>query len=136
MDERKPKVMLMLQDSTKGAGGLVIDCEGHTPVNEDDVEGLEVIGSWQKLGDGVIFLELTCAVEARQDVLINLLKDLRESRIREYGSPHILAKYPQATDTSGAGEQTRRRPVRTSAPVEPNVSAGFSSLRDKLKRRA
>lgn len=135
MPEEKPKVVFMLQDSAQGQGGVVYDCNGYPPIEEDNAEGFEAIGTWYKLGKGTIFVALTTTVEARQDILTNLLMSLRKSRIEEYGSPLAVARYPQRVDTEGFEEHAPRKRRATPAPPEPSLSAGFGSLRDRLKRR-
>ena len=138
-EQQKPKIKLMLQDSAKGASGLVLDCGTSYPIGKEDLDKLDPIGYWTKDGDGTSLITLTTTIEARQDTLINLLKKVRESRIAEFGSPYILAKYPNPASydgTVGASSTKRVRNPRTQVnePDEPLLSSSIGSLRDRLKR--
>lgn len=82
VDLSKPKLHLILEDSNNHDSGLVIDCGGSVPCDESmlsDHEHYEVVGSWQRLSCGIV-VDLTTSIEARQDILVNLLKTVYSIR--------------------------------------------------------
>lgn len=149
MEESKPKVILILEDSERTDWGVVKDCHGSMP---EDMSKCEIIGTWSTYGDGTFFVELTTSVEAQQDVLIGLIKERAEARRLEWGnSPPPPGRMPQpekwdpsqpyypTTEELAAYSATKRTraPSRatTDMKIEKEITKEFGSLRDKLRRK-
>ena len=137
-DAPKPKVVLMLVDCPQGPGGLVIDTKGYTLPPNWNIDDFEAVGSWYTNDKGEVYLELTNPIDALQDTLIAFLKKVRKDRIEKHGSPLKPTEYSQAPKHSPV---THARTVKETKPIEEpepeiDVSAEFSSLRDRLKKKA
>lgn len=133
--ESKPKIRLILKDSEYADSGLVLDSLGTVPL--EVTKDYEPIGTWQRLRCGIV-VELTTTIEARQDILVNLLKSVsmhrsdsgtsvlplheRESKISDYKVPY-------------RSTQSKHARTRTTRPQpQPNQFDGkFEELRRKLR---
>lgn len=127
----KPKVILVLEHSDNSAVqiGLVYDCHGSTPINLSKCSeaGCEVVGTWGRLDEGVFYLELTTSVEARQDVLTQLIEE--QCRNKALMLEHRL--FEPRGEPSPSGKH--RAPTEGSTPTL-GTSANLNSLRAKLGR--
>ena len=148
MEQDKPKVILILEDSERTGWGVVKDCHGSMPINMSDCE---VVGTWGLVDDGTFYVELTTTVEAQQDVLIQLIKERIEARRLEWGDnppapgrQPVRAKWdptmsylPTAEELAASAGTERRTTSRavTKVTVDREITKEFGSLRDRLKRR-
>ena len=116
--EPKPKITLVLKDSEHADVGLVLDTLGTVPCELSD--NLEVIGNWQRLKIGIV-VELTTSVEARQDILINLLKELS------------VPKYKSTVPVLPIHKRGLRDAEKTEAPKQQEDT--FTTKYEDLRRR-
>jgi hypothetical protein len=79
----KPKVLLILEDSEDGSVsiGLVKDYHGSMPIEKDSESwaGHDVVGTWSRYDEGTLYVSLTNTVDAMQDTLIRLIKEVRSN---------------------------------------------------------
>lgn len=106
--EYQVKAHLVLEGSDQHEWGVVRDCHGNVNYIPEDAE---VVGTWNKYGEGVFWVSLETPLQALQDKATILTAELAKKRQEE------LAHLP-----------TRRQ----SLPKEPAGSSTLSRL-DKLR---
>ncbi len=105
------KAHLVLEGSDQHEWGVVKDCHGcvnHIP------EDAEVVGTWNKYGEGVFWVSLETPLQALQDKATTLIAERAKSRAEE------LAHLP-----------TRKRPL-PKEPTGPSPSDRLEKLRAKV----
>ncbi len=108
--EYQAKAHLVLEGSDQHEWGVVKDCHGCINYIPEDAE---IVGNWNKHGEGVFWISLETPIQALQDKATILIAELVKER--EKG----LARYP-----------VRKSPRTRSLPEEPT---GPSTL-DKLSK--
>lgn len=129
-NDTKPKVSFILQDSEYKDIGLVIDCAGSVPGSLEqlmDHDKYEVIGSWQRLRCGIV-VELTTTIEARQDVLINLLKELSMHNV-DSKTPVLPIRERQYHYNVSHTKHHQKTPVQPSTEFDTK----YDDLRSRLR---
>lgn len=109
--EYQAKARLVLEGSDLHEWGVVKDCHGcinHIP------EDAEIVGTWNKYGEGIFWVSLETPIQALQDKATILIAELARKRQEE------LAHQP-----------LRRRPL-PKEPVGPSTSDRLEKLRAKL----
>jgi len=117
----KVKARLVLEDSDCQEWGVVKDC--HLNVNHIP-EDAEVVGTWNKYGDGVFWVSLTTPVEALADKATQLFVELAERRRRELATEAIVPKVSKA----------RAKRAKAEPEPEPEPDPLYASLRSRLGR--
>jgi len=116
--ELKIKAHLVLEGSEKYEWGVVKDCKGCINIIPPDAE---VVGTWNKYGDGTYWVSITTPIEALVDRATQLFSELAEKRLLE-GEP--------------IKKQSVIRRTKRETPVTEEVSpvtARLQALRDRLK---
>jgi len=145
-DERRPKVRFILQDSDHKDTGLVVDCSGSVPGDAELLKShknYEVIGTWNRLSCGIV-VEITTTIEARQDVLINLVKNLSESyRGSSIPLRPLSERWKHTYSERDYGSQipvsrTERRKSKSLQPSQSqqdsDIDSRYNKMRDLLRR--
>jgi len=93
-----PKAHLVLEGSDKHEWGLVKDCHGCVNFIP---ENAEVVGTWNKYGEGTFWVDLTTPLEALRDRAIQLYKELAEARVKTMAEmslpPKTTVRRPRVT---------------------------------------
>lgn len=109
--EYKPKAHLVLEGSDQHEWGVVKDCHGNVNHIPEDAE---IVGTWNKYGEGVFWVSLETAIQALQDKATILTAELVKKRQEE------LVHLP-----------TRRRSP-PKEPPGPSTSDRLAKLRTKI----
>lgn len=109
--EYQPKAHLVLEGSDQHEWGVVKDCHGNVNFIPDDAE---IVGTWNKYGEGVFWVSLETAIQALQDKATILTAELAKKREEE------LAHLPTKKKTS------------PKKPTGPSPSERLGKLRAKL----
>ncbi len=120
--EFKIKARLVLEGSDQHEWGVVKDC--HLNINHIP-EDAEIVGTWNKYGEGVFWISLTTSIEALVDRVTQLTAELAESRKKELES---IALQPKT------GKKRTSKPKVIEPEPEPEPDPLFASLRSKLGR--
>lgn len=119
--EFKPKAHLVLEGSERHEWGVVKDCHRLVNVIPDDAE---VVGTWNKYGNGTYWVDLTTPLSALEDTAIQLYAELAKSRAE------AMSRIDRVTPV-------KRSPRSKASPkVEEPKIALFDQLRAKLKTDA
>jgi len=121
--EYHPKARLVLVDSDKAEWGVVKDCQGNINFIPEDAE---VVGTWNKYGEGVFWVSLTTALEALSDRAIQLTKELAEQR-------HLTPVKAQKT-TSKRTTAEPQAAVTEAETEQAEATARIGSIRERLSR--
>lgn len=115
----KIKAHLVLEGSNEFEWGVVKDCKGNVNFIPEDAE---VVGTWNKYGNGVFWVSITTPVEALVDRATQLFAELAKRRQEQQG---ILV---------GKKAATQRRPKKEKADeeVSPTVSK-LQAMKQRLK---
>ena len=109
--QHQTKAHLVLEGSDQHEWGVVKDCHGNVNFIPEDAE---VVGTWNKYGEGVFWVSLETPIQALQDKATLLFVKLAEERKREVA----------------------RRPVRKQpSPKEPTGPSVFDKLRASTKKQ-
>ncbi len=109
--EYQPKAHLVLEGSGQHEWGVVKDCHGCINSIPEDAE---IVGTWNKYGEGVFWVSLETPIQALQDKATILIAKLAEEREKE------MAHRP-----------ARRQPT----PKEPSGPSPFEKLRASIKNQ-
>lgn len=110
--EYQPKAHLVLEGSDQHEWGVVKDCHGCVNNIPDDAE---VVGTWNKYGDGVLWVSLETPIQALQDKATILIAELAKRRLEE------VARLPAT-----------KRPL-PKEPTGPSTLDKLSKLRASIK---
>ena len=110
--EYQAKAHLVLEGSNRHEWGVVKDCHGNVNYIPEDAE---VVGTWNKYGEGVFWVSLETPIQALQDKATILTAELARKRQQE------LASLP-----------TRKRSL-PKEPTGPSPSDRLEKLRASIK---
>ena len=117
--EFTPKAHLWLEGSGQHNWGVVRDCHGRINC-VSDVSDTEVVGSWSRMANDEIWVDLTTPLEALRDKAIQLYKELADARAKT-----MATIYP--------GGIPKRAPRGTRVKAEPKQGLPRDEALDKLK---
>jgi len=109
--EYQPKAHLVLEGSDQHEWGVVKDCHGNVNFIPEDAE---IVGTWNKYGEGVFWVSLETPIQALQDKATLLTAKLAKEREQE------VARRP-----------AKRQPT----PKEPPGPSIFEKLRASVKNQ-
>lgn len=121
--EFKPKAHLVLEGSEQHEWGLVKDCHGCINMIPDDAE---IVGVWNKYGDGIFWVSLQTSLSALEDRATQLYVELAEGRIDAMGRMSILGVSKKASK-----KERKSRGLE----AEPPHDDTFDKLRAKLGKK-
>lgn len=133
-EREKPLVILILEDSERAEQGLIKDCHGTIPVG-DKFDG-DVVGVWDKFGEGTFYCSLTTTIDARQDSLIKHFEEVVKERHElwdKIGKPKPISQRLErdfGTHTfTPIGPLLDEFPIVEKQPTKPSLA----DLRARLK---
>ncbi len=109
--EYQAKARLVLEGSDQHEWGVVKDCHGCVNYIPEDAE---IVGTWNKYGEGVFWVSLETPIQALQDKATILIAELAKKRQQE-----------------PASRPTRRRSL-PKEPAGPSASDRLEKLRAKV----
>lgn len=108
--EYQPKAHLVLEGSNQHEWGVVKDCHGNINFTPEDAE---IVGNWNKYGDGVLWVSLETPIQALQDKATILIAELAKKRQEELANlparKQTLPKEPPGPSTSDKLEKLRAK---------------------------
>lgn len=110
--EFTPKAHLVLEGSEQHPWGIVKDCHGSINIITDDAE---VVGMWNRYGDGVIWVDLTTPLEALRDKAVQLYKELSDARLDTMARLGISGQVKKAPRTPRAPKEPKEEPPKNEA---------------------
>lgn len=105
--EYQAKAHLILEASDRHEWGVVKDCHGNINFVPEDAE---IVGTWNKYGDGVFWVSLETPLQALQDKATLLIAELAKKRKEEMVRlPVRRQPLPEKTATLSALDKLRAK---------------------------